>query len=119
MQSVTGRYMKKANPANVHAALADALRQELTSDYGPMVSDDKLRMLLGYKTMAAFRQAVYRKTVPITVFSIKDRKGKFGLVRDVASWMADQIQHSAHETEPKHCSGNNEELKEVTNDVAH
>ncbi|AXQ98283.1 hypothetical protein [Pseudoalteromonas piscicida] len=45
---------------------------------------------LGYGSGEAFRQAVSRKTVPIPVFSIDKRKGKFALTKDVARWLAKQ-----------------------------
>lgn len=55
-----------------------------------MLSGDALRVALGYPSMEAFRQALSRKTVPVPVFSIKQRRGKFALVRDVAQWLAAQ-----------------------------
>jgi hypothetical protein len=31
-----------------------------------------------------------RKTVPVPIFSIKNRRGKYALVKDVVSWLAQQ-----------------------------
>jgi len=70
--------------------LAALLDRELTSRYGPMVSNDNLRIVLGYSSKEAFRQALSRKTIPIPVFEIENRRGKFALTKDIASWIAAQ-----------------------------
>lgn len=78
------------NPTHINEPLAVLLDRELTSRYGPMVSNDNLRLVLGYSSMEAFRQALSRKTIPIPVFEIENRRGKFALVKDVATWLAAQ-----------------------------
>ncbi|MDP3742929.1 MAG: hypothetical protein Q8Q76_01135 [Methylotenera sp.] len=70
--------------------LANQLEQELTLQHGPMVSNDDLRIALGYASMDAFRQSLVRKTVPIPVFSLPNRRGKYALVKDLALWLAQQ-----------------------------
>ena len=70
--------------------LADALERDLLERHGPLISDDALRVALGYKSMNAFRQALVRKTVPVPVFAISTRRGKYALVKDVAAWLAAQ-----------------------------
>jgi hypothetical protein len=70
--------------------LAKTLEDELTERYGPLISGNNLRRVLGYNSPEAFRQALARKTMPIHVFSIPNRRGKFALVRDVAKWLAEQ-----------------------------
>lgn len=70
--------------------LAVLLERELTNRYGPIVSNDNLRLVLGYASKEAFRQALSRKTIPIAVFEIENRRGKFALIRDVAAWLAAQ-----------------------------
>jgi len=70
--------------------LSSVLERELTYQYGPLVSNDVLRLLLGYSSKAAFRQALSRKTVPIPIFSLANRRGKFALVKDIALWLAIQ-----------------------------
>ncbi|ENG7912686.1 hypothetical protein R4575_16705 [Acinetobacter baumannii] len=69
---------------------AELIERDLFERYGPMISDDALRIALGYRSFDAFRQALTRKTVPIPVFSIENRRGKYALVKDVASWLAKQ-----------------------------
>lgn len=70
--------------------LSAALERSLSDRHGPMMSGEDLRAALGYRSMDAFRQALSRRTVPIPVFSIENRRGKFALVRDVAHWLATQ-----------------------------
>ena len=70
--------------------LADALERDLLERHGPLISGDALRVALGYQSMDAFRQALVRKTVPVPVFSISTRRGKYALVKDVAAWLAAQ-----------------------------
>ena len=70
--------------------LADRLTAELMREHGPMMTGEALRRALGYPSMDAFRQAVFRRTVPIPVFSIPHRRGKFALVADIARWIAEQ-----------------------------
>jgi len=64
-----------------------ALEAELTSQYGPMVTGKDLLRLLAYPTQAAFRQALNRNQLPVPVFSIKHRRGKFALVKELARWI--------------------------------
>jgi hypothetical protein len=70
--------------------LAVLLERDLLHHYGPMVSGDTLRLVLGYPSPDAFRQALSRKTVPVPVFTVPHRRGKFALVKDVAIWLARQ-----------------------------
>ena len=72
--------------------LAKALERELADKHGPLIADEDLRAALGYRSMDAFRQALVRKVVPVPVFAIPQRRGKFALVRDVAIWLAIQRQ---------------------------
>ena len=69
---------------------AELIESYLFDRHGPLLADDALRIALGYKTTDAFRQALTRKTLPVPVFSIKNRRGKNALVKDVASWLAQQ-----------------------------
>lgn len=66
------------------------LEQSLNNKYGPMISNEDLRLALGYPSMPAFRQALSRKTVPVPVFAFPNRRGKYALVKDVANWLAAQ-----------------------------
>lgn len=71
-------------------SLAALLERELAQQHGPMMTGEALRLALGYSSKDAFRQAIARKTVPIPVFGIEKRRGKFALTKDVAAWIAAQ-----------------------------
>ena len=45
---------------------------------------------MSYRSTDAFRKALTRKTVPIPVFSVENRRGKYALVKDVAKWLVEQ-----------------------------
>ncbi len=68
--------------------LAGDLEKDLLGHYGPVLGGDELRRALGYRSMDAFRQAMVRNTVPVQLFSIENRRGKFALVKDIAHWLA-------------------------------
>ena len=69
-------------------SLARELENDLTARYGPVVSNETLRIALGYPSMEALRQALVRKTVPIPIFTMPNRRGKYALVKDLAAWLA-------------------------------
>lgn len=80
--------------SNINAEFTMTLAKELEKDllelYGPTMFGKTLIQALGYGSGDAFRQAVSRKTIPIHVFPIEKRKGKFALTKDVALWLAKQ-----------------------------
>ncbi|MGQ5524774.1 hypothetical protein ACUHMQ_16145 [Chitinimonas sp. PSY-7] len=82
--------MELENMIDEIQGIAQSLERELFDRYGPMISGEPLRVALGYPTMPAFRQALVRRRVPVPVFTIEGRKGKYALVRDVARWLAEQ-----------------------------
>lgn len=55
--------------------------------YGPLVGGPELERLLGFTSSAAFRQAAYRDRLPVKVFSLPDRRGKFAFTSDIAEWL--------------------------------
>lgn len=75
------------------------IERDLMRQYGPMMSNDDLRQALGYASKDAFKQAIARKTVPITVFNIEGRRGKFALVKDVAAWIVAQRERALSEAQ--------------------
>lgn len=74
--------------------LAHSLEQDLLHRYGPVVGQDDLRQALGYASLDAFRQALSRGLLPVPVFPIPHRRGKYALAKDIASWLA-QLRHQA------------------------
>jgi hypothetical protein len=69
--------------------LALEIEVRLYKHYGaPALSGDNLRAALGYDSLAAMRNAISRDTFPVSLFSIKHRRQKFALVKDIADWLA-------------------------------
>lgn len=71
-------------------SLARSLELDMLNQHGYMLSGDSLRKALGFASMDALRQAIARDKLPVPVFSIENRRGKFALVKDVAIWLAEQ-----------------------------
>lgn len=81
-----------AHPAALTSgALEDILARDLLHRYGPLLSQDDLWRALGYASLDGFRQAQLRGTVPVHVFALENRRGKFALARDVAQWLTQQF----------------------------
>jgi len=70
--------------------MIETLEKGLIEQFGPLLSGERLSQALGYPSMNAFRQALVRGTVPVPVFTPKHRRGKYALVKDVATWLAEQ-----------------------------
>ena len=69
--------------------LAQKLERDMLGLYEtPIISDQTLQRALGYGSLDALRQAIQRKNVPIPIFSLEKRRGKFALVKDVALHLA-------------------------------
>lgn len=66
------------------------LRDELFRAYGPMMTGKPLFTALGYISDAAFRMSLSRGEMPVPIFNIENRKGKYALVKDVARFIAEQ-----------------------------
>lgn len=71
------------------SSLADLLERDLLARYGsPLIGGEELRVALGYPSREALRQAIARGTVPVPLFPVPHRRGKFALVKDVAACLA-------------------------------
>jgi len=68
--------------------LVAEIESNLIAEYGPILNSSVLWKILGYRTNAAFRQALVRKTVPVSIHKIKNRRGSFALSHDVAVWLS-------------------------------
>lgn len=66
-----------------------ALESSLLRELGPVLGGAALARALGYRTQAAFRTAALRGQVPVPLFYLAGRRGRFALTRDVAYWLAD------------------------------
>lgn len=81
--------------------LAKSLEDSLADRHGPILPSSILTKVLGYTSAAAFRQSLVRRTVPVPVFRIANRRGHFALTRDVARWLARQRQEAVAATQEK------------------
>ena len=66
------------------------LHDDLSSQYGSLLASADLVKVLGYRSSGAFRQAIFRGTVPVPLFTIPHRRGRFALAFEVALWMCQQ-----------------------------
>ncbi len=76
--------------------LAMLIESSLLREFGPVLSNEILARSLGYPSLNAFRKALGRNTVPVKVFTLPRRSGKFALTREVAVWLASQRGNSAY-----------------------
>ncbi|WP_247749621.1 hypothetical protein [Pseudoalteromonas viridis] len=69
--------------------LAEEFETQLLQLYGsPILSGENLRTVLGYSSLDAFRQAMHRKTVPVPLYTMENRRGRYAYVKDVADYLA-------------------------------
>lgn len=77
-------------------SLAQVIEATLTREAGAVLGGDALRRALGYRSVGAMRQAIRRGTIPVKVFALANRRGKFALAHDVATWLATLGDKSTH-----------------------
>ncbi|MDH0074769.1 hypothetical protein N5D13_08935 [Stenotrophomonas maltophilia] len=82
-------------------SLTQMLEQDLLHRYGPVIGQDDLRQALGYTSADAFRQALSRGVLPVPVFVIAHRRGKFALAKDIAQWLANLRQEALNAGSPQ------------------
>lgn len=68
---------------------------DLKTQFGPMIGNEDLMKILGFKTMYAFRAAVKRNTVGVETFNIQGRRGRFAYTREVEKWLSSLAQTDA------------------------
>ena len=73
---------------NFSKALAKELEDDLIRHYGPVLSGESLRKALGFPTLNAMYQSMYRGTIPVATFRPKNRRVTCALAKDVAIWLA-------------------------------
>ncbi|WP_460837661.1 hypothetical protein [Noviherbaspirillum agri] len=75
-------------PPHAHEAKYSSIARSLQEKYGHLIGGGALVKALAYPNSSAFRQAHSRGTVPVPVFDIPNRRGKFAYTVDVATWLA-------------------------------
>ncbi len=68
----------------------DYIIQALQDRFGMIVAGRDLVRLLGYRTPAAFRQAVHRQSLGVRTFFIRGRRGRCARTADIARWAFEQ-----------------------------
>ena len=71
----------------------------LSERFGLLIGSSELSKLLGYPNQNAFRTAVFRGTMPIRMFKLKGRRGRFSLTTDVENWLATLTTNAGDELE--------------------
>lgn len=66
----------------------DDLERKVIQKHGFLLTGEHLRCALSYGSLESLRQAIMRDTIPVKVFEIKGRRGKFTTARRVAHWLA-------------------------------
>ena len=84
---MTGRMPTSGMP-DPSAVLTQTLEADLLQRYGPLIGQKDLRQVLGYSSLDAVGEALAPGQMPVPVFPIPNRRGKFALAKDVAHWMA-------------------------------
>jgi hypothetical protein len=81
--------------------LALALERELMNRYGaPLLTGDKLSDAMGYRSIHSLRKHMAKDEVPVKLFTIKGRRGRFALLKDIALWLAKQrLEQQCHAKE--------------------
>lgn len=81
-------------PSQVIQKAASDLEQELYTElfkaHGPIMTGKPLWSSLGYISDDAFRMSISRGEMPIPLFSIDNRRGRYALVKEVARFLAQQ-----------------------------
>lgn len=80
-------YEKQEVPPIEH--LAEDQERMLLHEFGPILTGERLMRTLGYPSLGSLRQAIKRRTVPVPVFPLKSRRGRYALTKDVARWLAE------------------------------
>lgn len=76
----------------------DAVEVSLIRSVGALVGGEDLAKALGYPSQNAFRNALARGRIPICVFMIQGRRGRFALAHDIAAWLCEQRDLAASNT---------------------
>ena len=68
--------------------LAQRLKQDLIEQHGMLLFGKALYHVLGFTNGDAFRQALKRGKLPVAVFELEGKRGRYALAEDIANWLA-------------------------------
>lgn len=89
MTTVTEAHLSEQGPkfSSCCAKSVEDLESRLTRALGAVVGGRILSRTLGYRTQSAFRQALARKRLPVPIFVLEGRRGRFAYTGDIARWL--------------------------------
>lgn len=70
-----------------YAAPTCLMTQLMLERYGVMLGGKNLWRNLGFETAEAFRKAIARQQIPVALFELPHRRGRFALTCEVAAWL--------------------------------
>jgi hypothetical protein len=73
--------------------------------YGVLVGGRDLWLSLGFRSAASFQRAVRQNALPVTVFRVPGRRGKYALTADVAAWLDKVVATAENSTLEKNKEG--------------
>lgn len=68
-------------------ALRPDLARALMERFGPLMGGADLRRALGFRSDVTFHRAARLGQLPVKVFKIEGRRGKYALTTEVAQWL--------------------------------
>jgi len=89
-------------PQIMNASKVQTLGKKIEADLlelfgSPLLTVSDLKKALNYSSTASIHQSISKKTFPIKVFNMPNRREKFALTSDVASYLAEQALKSEHQ----------------------
>lgn len=64
----------------------DEQERKVIREYGMVLTGRSLMAAMGYPSLGALRQAIYRDAVTVPLFPLENRRGMGAMARDVARW---------------------------------
>lgn len=66
------------------------LEEELKQEFGHLICNQDLSLLLGFSNIGSFRQALKRGQIPVPIFTLENKRGKYALTKDIALYLAER-----------------------------
>ncbi len=83
-----GMNMSELEKTQKERELAQRIKQDLIKQHGMLLFGKALYQVLGFTNGDAFRQAYKRGKVPVAVFELEGKRGRYALAEDIANWLA-------------------------------
>tara|TARA_R110001606_G_scaffold399177_1_gene581327 strand:+ start:6992 stop:7378 length:387 start_codon:yes stop_codon:yes gene_type:complete len=83
-----GMNMSELEKTQKERELAQRIKQDLIKQHGMLLFGKALYQVLGFTNGDAFRQAFKRGKLPVAVFELEGKRGRYALAEDIANWLA-------------------------------